>query len=278
MIRSTWLRRPLWLLLSVVLATSANAQSPPPTGPPLEPKAIEILKTSSSKLAAARTLSFTAVAGYESPSLAGPALLYTTRSLVTVQRPNKLRVLTPGDGPASEFYYDGKTVVAFTPGANLVAVADAPPTIDATLEAAYKTAAIYFPFTDVIVADPYGDIAPRLELAFYIGQSNVVGGVKTDMLAYASDGVFVQMWIGTEDKLPRMARAVFRKDPLRLRHTVEFSDWKLGVAAPAGTFASARAAAAKRIPFEHPDPTPPADAAPAPGTLPAGPGEAPRTR
>ena len=129
-----------------------------------------------------------------------------------------------------------------------------------------------------IVADPYGDIAPALELAFYIGQSNVVGGVKTDMIAYASDGVFVQMWIGADDKLPRMARAVFRKDPQRLRHTVEFSDWKLGVAAPAGTFASTRAAAAKRIPFEHPDPTPPADAAPAPGTLPAGPGEAPKSK
>jgi hypothetical protein len=296
MIQTTWLRGPLGLALSVVLVTGANAQSPPPTspapgssaappagvpaptGPALEPKAIEILKASSGKLAAARTLSFTAVAGYESPSLPGPALLYTTRSLVTVQRPNKLRVITPGDGPASEFYYDGKTVVAFTPAANLVAVADAPPTIDATLEAAYKTAAIYFPFTDVIVADPYGDIAPGLELAFYIGQSSVVGGVKTDMIAYASDGVFVQMWIGTEDKLPRMARAVFRKDPQRLRHTVEFSDWKLGVATTAATFASTRAAAAKRIPFEHPDPSPPADAAPAPGTLPAGPGEAPKTK
>lgn len=295
MTRTTWPRRSLLLALSVFVAASANAQSPPatpapataanppagvpaPTGPALEPKAIEILKASSSKLAAARSLSFTAVAGYESPSLPGPALLYTTKSMVTVQRPNKLRVITPGDGPASEFYYDGKTVVAFTPAANLVAVADAPPTIDATLEAAYKTAAIYFPFTDVIVADPYGDIAPQLEFAFYIGQSNVVGGVKTDMIAYSGDGVFVQMWIGADDKLPRMARAVFRKDPQRLRHTVEFSDWKLGVATTAATFASTRAAAAKRIPFEHPDPSPPADAAPAPGTLPAGPGEAPKTK
>jgi hypothetical protein len=283
MIQTMWLRRALWLVLSVLVAASANAQAPPaggraPTGPALEPKAIEILKASSTRLAAARTLSFTAVAGYESPSLPGPALLYTTRSLVTLQRPDKLRVITPGDGPASEFYYDGKTVMAYTPSANLVAVANAPSTIDATLEAAYKTAGIYFPFTDAIVADPYGDIAPGLELAFYIGQSSVVGGVKTDMIAYASDGVFVQMWIGADDKLPRMARAVFRKDPLRLRHTVEFSDWKLGVAAPAGAFASARAAAAKRIPFEHPDPSPPADAAPAPGTLPAGQGEEPKTR
>ena len=275
------LRRSLLVMLALVVTTTASAQSPAggpvATAPPIEPKAIEILKASSSKLAAARTMSFTAVVGYESPSLPGPALLYTTRSLVTVQRPDKLRVITPADGPASEFYYDGKTITAYTPGANLVAVATAPPTIDAALEAAFKSAAIYFPFTDAIVADPYGDIAPRLELAFYIGQSTVIGGVKTDMIAYSSDGVFVQMWIGADDKLPRMARAVFRKDPLRLRHAVEFSDWKLGVAIAPGTFASARAATAKRIPFQHPDPPPPADAAPAPGTVPAASGVPPRT-
>ena len=32
--------------------------------------------------------------------------------------------------------------------ANLVAVADAPPTIDATLKAAYDSATLYFPFSD----------------------------------------------------------------------------------------------------------------------------------
>jgi hypothetical protein len=162
-----------------------------------------------------------------------------------------------GDRPASEFYYNGKPVMAFTPAQNLVAVADAPPTIDATLEAAYHIAGIYFPFTDAIVADPYEAIAKGRELAFYIGRSGVVGGTTPDMVAYASHGVFVQAWIGVQDKLPRRARAVFHNDPLRLRHQVDFSNWKLGGDGPAGTFASVRAGAAKRIPLTHPDPGPP---------------------
>lgn len=33
---------------------------------------------------------------------------------------------------------------------------------------------------------PRGDITPHLELAFYIGQSHVVGGTTTDTVAYAS--------------------------------------------------------------------------------------------
>jgi len=35
---------------------------------------------------------------------------------------------------------------------------------------------------------------------FYIGQSTVVGGTTTDMVAYDSGGVFVEVWIGAEDK------------------------------------------------------------------------------
>lgn len=271
--------RSLLAALAVLVGTAAADAQPaasppaaPAAAPALEPKAIEILKASSARLAAARSMTFTAVVFYESPSRPGPPLVYTTRSDVTLQRPDKLRVISPGDGPPSEFYYDGKTMVAFMPAENLVAIAAAPPTIDAALQAAYDGAAIYFPFTDVMVADPFGDIAKGLELAFYIGQSRVVGGTKTDMLAYASDGVFVQMWIGAEDKLPRMARAIFRNDPLRLRHQVEFSNWKLGPEVPAGAFASASAARAKRIPFAHPDPKPPSGPTPPAGV------EPPKTR
>ena len=136
---------------------------------------------------------------------------------------------------------------------NLLAVADAPPTIDAALVAAYNSAAIYFPFTDVMVADPYADIAKGLRVAFYIGQSTVIGGVTTDIVAYALDNVFVQIWIGADDKLPRMARAVYRNDRAQLRHQMEISDWKLDVAVPADAFATAKADKAMRIKFDHPN-------------------------
>jgi len=267
----------LLLMVGALLTTSADAQqrsqaTPPsqsakpsaesaPSGsePALERKAIDVLKASSARLAAARTMSFTAVASYESPSRPGPPLVYTTRSDVTLRRPDKFRVITPGDGPASEFYYDGKQMMAFMPAENLVAVADAPPTIDAMLQAAYHYAAVYFPFSDVIVADPYGDIAKSVELAFYIGQSRAVAGTVTDMVAYVAHGVFIQVWIGADDKLPRRARAVFRNDPQQLRHQVDFSNWQLDRDVPASAFASKRAAVAKRIPFEHPDPGPSAE-------------------
>jgi hypothetical protein len=284
MIRAGFFAQAILVALGVALAAGVNAQpsqqvpqSPAPEAgarqgaearvePTLEPKAIDLLKAMSARLAGARTMTFTAISTYESPTHIGPPLAYTTISEVALQRPDKLRVITPGDGPASEFYYDGKTMLAYAPAEHLVAVADAPPTIDGALKAAYDSAAIYFPFTDVIVADPYQDIADKLEYAFVIGQSRVVGGTTTDMVAIVSDRVFGQVWIGADDKLPRMLRAVYADDPSRLRHQVEFSSWRLDGQISADAFTSSRAASAPRIPFARPDPVLP----PGAGTAPEG--------
>ena len=218
----------------------------------LEPRAMDLLKATSDKLAAARTLSFTAVVGYEYPSKLGPPIVYTSRYDVTMQRPDKLRVLMPGDGPASELYYDGRTVIAYAPAEDLAAIVAAPPTVDEALKAAFQNAAIYFPFTDLLVSDPYAALTEGAKLAFYVGPSGVVGGVKTDMVAWANDEVFLQIWIGAEDRLPRRVRAIYRNDPLALRHEVTYGDWQLDRPVGAEAFASAKAQSAGRMAFGAP--------------------------
>jgi hypothetical protein len=276
-----------WLLSVLVLAvtsggvgaqtpaasTQKNAPDPKHTtahGPDLEPRAIELLKSMSARLAAARTLSFTAVEIFEQPSRQGHPLAYATKSDVTLQRPDKLRVIISGDGPASEFYYDGHSMMAYLPAEKLLAVADAPPTIDATLQAAYKSADIYFPFTDLIVADPFKDMSAGLMLAYYVGQSHVIGGTTTDIVAYADRDVFLQVWIGTEDKLPRLVHATFLADPERMRHHLEFSNWQLDSTVSADAFVPPNANTAKRIPFARPQ------AEPAPGSKGAAKSTAPK--
>ena len=254
-----------WAALGAAMAGAQEPWPPPPIGPPapplvvflpdqpeLEPKAVELLKAMSATLAAARTLSFTSVATYESPARTGQPLAYMVKSEVTLERPDKLRVLTLGDGPRSDFYYDGKTVMAYTPSADMVAVAQAPPTIDETLKAAFDFAAIYFPFTDVIVSDPWRDLEPSLRLAFYMGQSEVVGDTKTDIVVIASEIAQAQIWVGAEDHLPRRIRATYFNERGNYRHDAELSDWKVGPKLAAGTFTSEKAAKARHIPFAPP--------------------------
>jgi hypothetical protein len=232
-----------------------SAAPPPPEHPAIETAALDMLKATSERLAAAKTLSFTAVTTYESPARNGQPLYYTTLSKVLVERPNKLRVITPGDGPASEFYYNGKTMMAYAPAANLVAVADAPPTIDAAMRLAFEKAAIYFPFGEVIVSDPYKNLSDGLTYAYVVGQSHVVGGVVTDMVAIANSNVQAEIWIGIDDGLPRMIRAIYPKDPAQSRYEVEFSKWQLNQKIPDTDFASARAAKAPKMDFARPDAT-----------------------
>lgn len=282
MTNSRQFRRGLALLAGLMLAATAGAQTAAPAAAPaapatkakaarpaakkpaapayklvLEPKAMDLLKATSARLAAAKSMTFTATVGYEFPSKLGPPIVYTMRYDVSMQRPDKLKILMPGDGPASEFYYDGKAMMAYAPAENLVAVADAPPTIDAALVAAYRTAAIFFPFTDLLVADPYAALADGAILAFYIGPSGVVGGTRTDMVAWANKDVFLQIWVGVDDKLPRRIRAVYAADPLQLRNELELSNWQLDSALAPEAFASQQALAAPRIAFAKPAATAP---------------------
>src|SRR5215472_15089112 len=235
-------------------AKSAEKKKSPaaPTKMVLEQRAMDLLKAASERLAAAKAMTFTAVVSYEHPSQLGPPLVYTLHYDVTVQRPDKLKVVMPGDGPASEFYYDGKSMVAFAPAENLTARADAPPTIDAALKQAYEKAAIYYPFGDLIVSDPYAALTEGTILAFYIGPSDVVGGVKTDMVAWANQDVFVQAWIGSDDRLPRRIRAMFAADPLALRHDMELSNWRLDPEIAPDAFASPKAQSGQPIAFANP--------------------------
>jgi hypothetical protein len=247
-------------VISLLACSPVRAQQPQPPVPPpapehpaIEPNAIEMLKAMSQRLTGARTMSFTAVTTYESPARNGQPLYYTTLSQVAVQRPNKLRVITPGDGPPSDFYYDGKKMMAYTPIADLVAVTEAPPTIETAMKTAYDKAAIYFPFAEVIVADPYNNLSKGLTSAFVVGQSHVVGDTITDIVAIANDNVQAEIWIGISDGLPRMARAVYPKDPTQSRYEIQFSKWQLNVAMKDADFTSAQALKAQRIDFARPD-------------------------
>jgi hypothetical protein len=252
--------------LSMSMALAQQQQQQPatqaPASPPdlgrkveVEPAALALVKAMADKLAAAKSMSFTAFTIFESPDRTGLPLAYTTLSQVTVQRPNKLKVISPGDGPRTEFYYDGKTVNAYEPAAKLVATVDAPDTIDAMLRAAFQRAAIYFPFTDLVVSDPMKAIGENLRVAFVVGKSTVVGGVSTDIVVLVGKFAHVQLWIGSDDKLPRMARAIFLEDPARYRHTVMLSDWKIDPPIAADAFAFTAPAGTARIPFAPPGAT-----------------------
>jgi hypothetical protein len=81
-------------------------------------------------------------------------------------------------------------------------------------------------------------------------------------VAYAGDGVFAEVWIGTEDKLPRVIHAIYLDDPDLLRHNLLLSDWQIDAPVSAEAFTTSKAASAKHMSFAHPHPEPPPGAKP----------------
>jgi hypothetical protein len=254
-------RNRLLVLFAVLAASPALAQNapqpPPPEHPAIEPAAMEILKATGDKLASAGAMSFTAVVTFQYPARTGQPLYYTNEYDVVMRRPDKLRVLMPGDGNASEYYYDGKVMAVYAPAFDLVAFADAPPTIDAMLKVAEEKAAIFFPFEDVLVSDPYKALSAQLKTAFFIGQSKHVAGTVTDMVAVANDDVQAQIWIGVDDGLPRMVRVSYPKDPMHQSHDVVFSNWKLDGLVDHAEFSTPHVTTSPRMEFSRPDAPPP---------------------
>ncbi len=207
------------------------------------------MKAVRNRLAAMKTLSFVAVDTFEGLSRQGTPVAYSNRSEVTVQRPDKLRVIVSGDGPPSQFYCNRNTTMTYSPAEKALVIAKAPPTINQCLKDAFKESAIYFPFVDLIASD----LAPGMTHAAYVGQSQV-RGTNTDIVRYSGDNVSVEMWVGVEDRLPRLIQAVPLDDPNRLRHNIVLSDWQIDVSFRPDVFTSLNVGGPQRADSAEPQP------------------------
>jgi hypothetical protein len=251
-------------LTSSVAQVAAAQQQAPVTPANIDPKVIAILRASCDALSAAQTMTFTAMDTFQRAAASGQLLYHMVLNHVTMQRPDKLRVLKLGDGTPNEFYYDGKTFAVYVPSTNIISIANAPTTVDQMLDSAWDVASIYFPFANVLVSRPCSAMDGKVKTASYVGQSTVVGGTRTDVVAVTGSKVQAELWIGVADHLPRMLREIYSSVPGHPQYQTDYSDWHLDAQVNASDFGSGKAATAKRVPFEPVGASPPPSASPSP--------------
>jgi hypothetical protein len=216
-----------------------------------DPRALAALKAMSDRLTAAKSFTFRT---HNTVPMLGPNLQWITLvgdARVALERPNRLFIERGGDQTPLQVYYDGKTLALHEPREKLFAEVPAPATIDATLAEVLGPALAGFPYLEVLLADPYAALTASLGGALYVGHSTV-DGVKTEHLAFRGPGVDWEIWIGAEDKLPRLVQAKYVDLGKAPTITTRFSDWKLDAQIPAATFTLEKAAGAKQIEFSRP--------------------------
>ncbi|MEI7751410.1 MAG: DUF2092 domain-containing protein, partial [Candidatus Omnitrophota bacterium] len=217
----------------------------------IDPRALDTLKLMSDTLAQAKSVQFEArsMVPIKSPSGLWVSLFGTAR--VVKEGTGKLFAETRGDFFPYDFYFDGKSVTAYSPTKNLYAEKAAPGTIEDVIEAAYREEGKSFPYADILVAEPYKVLADGLVKAAYVGQSTI-GGVKTDHLVFANKGVEWQIWIGAEDHLPRLVYGNYFDDISEPSYTVGFLNWKVNQSVPPETFVFQNASKAVKVEFRNP--------------------------
>ena len=218
-----------------------------------DPRALAALKAMSDRLGTAK--SFTVRAENTVPML-GPNLQWISlvgTARVALERPSGLFIARGGDQPPLEIYYDGKTLSLHEPTEKLYAEVPAPATIDATLTGSFGPALAGFPYLAVLLSDPYAALTKDLGGALYVGHSTL-DGVKTEHLALRSPGVDWEIWIGAEDRLPRLVQAKYLDLGKAPTITTQFHDWKLDAQIPAATFKLEKAATARQIEYVKPEP------------------------
>ena len=163
-------------------AAQPPAAPPPPEHPAIEPAALEMIQATSERLAGAKSMSFTAVATYKSPR--GTVSRCITRRFPRCwsrarQAPRDHAGRRSGVGLLLRWHDDDGLCAGREPGGDRGRAADDRATIAAACARPQS-----FPVREVIVADPYKNISEGLTSAFVVGQSMVVGGTITDMVAF----------------------------------------------------------------------------------------------
>ncbi|MSQ97809.1 MAG: DUF2092 domain-containing protein [Xanthomonadales bacterium] len=232
--------------------TPATASTPATSQQIKDQRALDLLRGMSDTLAKAQTMSFRvrSLVPFAAPS--GQHISLFGSSLVAMQRPNKLFVETGGDLFPHKLYFNGKTVTTVGADQQFYAQETAPTTVEALIQTEHPGSDALAPFVDLLAADPYARLTQdSAASALVVGQSTIEA-VNTDHLAFSGNGVDWEIWIGAEDKLPRLMVVHYRSGELQPTFTAVFSDWQLGAPTPAETFDATIPKDAEKIEFKLP--------------------------
>jgi hypothetical protein len=220
----------LMLVLAAGAATAAAIGGAPPLGHRnIEPEADRLLMQMTNYLAGLQSFSVQSSAVDEVVLPSGQKIQVATESLVSVQRPNRLRSEQIGTASDSlAFFYDGKSMTLACKADNSFATVPAPKSIDATIDQVRRQFHIDAPGSDLLYSRPYEVLTEQVIGGRYLGRETV-DGVTAHHLAFEGEQVDWQIWI-QDGSQPLPVRFVVTTKGMRSQpqFTVRLSRWEPG--------------------------------------------------
>jgi hypothetical protein len=233
-------------LATLLLVGSLHAEKPSP----VDPNALAILNRMTATLTGAKAFTFRSNSILEVPCATGQFITLRSLGKVALERPNRMSMIQGGDAPAFEFFYDGSSVTAVAPKAQVYSTTKAPGTIDEMLSGVRQQTGIHLHFSPLLVSAPEALLTKNLQSAVVVGQTKV-NGVLCDHLAFRAPGVNWEIWISTgKVALPYRLASTFTDRTNFPRKFIEFSHWNLHPWLFGDAFAFHPPSGFKEIPFK----------------------------
>lgn len=214
----------------------------------VEPKADELLRKASDYLGTLKRFKIDAESTTDDLLSTGQKLQHTEGVVVSVQRPDRLRVDITGERRNLQLIYDGKKISLLGTDRNFYAQTAAPATIDSALQYAIDNFGIRVPLSDLLYTNSYAVLSENVESGFYVGKSEV-RGVKAHHLAFRTDDVDWQVWIeDSRTPLPRKVLITLKWMTAAPQYTVWLS-WDLSPTWPDNLYTFVPPVDARKIDF-----------------------------
>jgi hypothetical protein len=211
--------------LSLAVAVASPALAGGKWGGAIDADALQILKGMTDYLEGLQSFSMHTENTYEDVLATGQKIQFHFESSIVAQRPDKLHVKR-SDGMAKQlFVYDGAKFSIYDPEQDIVAVIDAPPTIDQFLHFARDVLDLVPPSGDLVYSNAFELLTAGLTSGFVVGET-VITGTECVHLAFTTEVVDWQVWIATGDRpLPVRYVLTTADDPAQPQFVTTISKW-----------------------------------------------------
>jgi hypothetical protein len=234
-------------LLPVLAAVTAIAAGPAPAGKGIEPDADRMLRAMTNYLASLQSFKVQSAAIDEVVLGSGQKIQFASESMVSVQRPNRLKSEQIGAANGLAFWYDGKQMTLVCKANNSFATLPAPKSIDATIDKVRKDFQIEAPGADLLYSRPYDILTEQVTGGRYIGRETIDGTVANH-LAFEGEQVDWQIWIQDGSQpLPLRFVVTTKKMKGQPQFTVRLSHWEPGIGMKPATFQFVDTTNAQRV-------------------------------
>ena len=228
-------------------AADPQAGSTLPTA--VERMADRVLRSATDLLKNAKGFSVATNISYDEVLLSGLTVQYSRYGSVTVRRPDRIFAEVTDDLGERQLWFDGKSITVYKPDRKLYAKADVIGSIDDAIDTLHDKYGLAVPFADILLNDPYANLAEGLYAGFYAGL-NLVNRERAHHLVFSNDAVDFQLWVAEEGK-PVLKRVVitFKNQEGSPQWVGDFLSWDFDVETTDDIFEFTPPAGAERIEF-----------------------------